>query len=140
MGSPISGSLSNLFIHMMKKTIINKLIKEKTIVHYQRYADDVLCICLKNSVDTILNKMNSWDGKLSFTVENLVNNVINFLDARIFIENRQIKLRKFFKKAEKRMELQKLLQQLKSSGRSAPKNREPFGIETVIELSKQLKN
>ena len=46
----------------------------------------------------------------------------------------------FFKKAEKRMELQKLLQQLKSSGRSAPKNREPFGIETVIELSKQLKN
>ena len=79
----------------------NKLIKEKTIIHYQRYADDVLCICLKNSVDTILNKMNSWDGKLSFTVENLVNNVINFLDARIFIENRQIKFRKVFKKAEK---------------------------------------
>ena len=45
--------------------------------------------------------MNSWDGKLSFTVENLVNNEINFLDARIFIENRQIKFRKFFKKAEK---------------------------------------
>ena len=86
---------------MMEKTIITKLIKEKTIVHYQRYADDVLCICLKNSVDTILNKMNSWDGKLSFTVENLVNNEINFLDARIFIENRQIKFRKFFKKAEK---------------------------------------
>jgi hypothetical protein len=45
--------------------------------------------------------MNSWDSKLSFTVENLVNNEINFLDARICIEDRQIKLRKFFKMAEK---------------------------------------
>jgi hypothetical protein len=45
--------------------------------------------------------MNSWDGKLSFTVESLVNKEINFLDARIFIEDRQIKFRKFFKMAEK---------------------------------------
>jgi hypothetical protein len=42
--------------------------------------------------------MNSWDGKLSFTVEN---NKINFLDARIFIEDRHIKFRKYFKMAEK---------------------------------------
>jgi arylsulfatase A-like enzyme len=46
----------------------------------------------------------------------------------------------FFTEAEKREELQKLLEKLKSSGRSAPKNREPLGIEKVTELSKQRKN
>ena len=101
MGSSISGSLSNLFIDLMEKTIIKKFIKEKTIVHYQRYADDVLCICLKDSVDKILNKMNGLDHHLSFTVEKFENNELKFLDAKIFIENGQINFRKFFRKAEK---------------------------------------
>lgn len=46
----------------------------------------------------------------------------------------------FFIEAEKRKELQELLQQLKSGGRSAPLNRKPLGIEKVKELSKQTKN
>jgi hypothetical protein len=36
-----------------------------------------------------------------FTVENLVNNEIDFLDENIFIEDRRIKFRKTFKMAEK---------------------------------------
>jgi len=43
----------------------------------------------------------------------------------------------FFVEADKRRELQKLLQHLKTSGRSAPQNRQPLGIERVKELSKQ---
>ena len=46
----------------------------------------------------------------------------------------------FFSEFEKREELQVLLQNLKSSGRSAPLNREPFGIEKVNEISEQRKN
>ena len=46
----------------------------------------------------------------------------------------------FFSEANKREELQILLEQLKSSGRSAPKNREPIGIKRVEELSKQGRN
>jgi arylsulfatase A-like enzyme len=42
----------------------------------------------------------------------------------------------FYTEAEKRKELQKILQQLKSSGRSAPMNRIPLGIQKVKELSK----
>jgi len=42
----------------------------------------------------------------------------------------------FFIEAEKRRELQELLKHLKSSGRSAPKDRQPLGIERVKELSK----
>jgi len=46
----------------------------------------------------------------------------------------------YFTMAEKRKELQALLAQLKSSGRSAPKNRLPLGIEKVKELSKSTRN
>lgn len=44
----------------------------------------------------------------------------------------------FFIEAEKREELVQLLQQLKSSGRSAPLNREPLGVDKVKELSRSL--
>jgi arylsulfatase A-like enzyme len=43
----------------------------------------------------------------------------------------------YYKEAEKRRELEALLQQLKSSGRSAPLNRQPLGIDKVRELGKQ---
>lgn len=43
----------------------------------------------------------------------------------------------FFIEADKRKELKELLQHLKSSGRSAPINRQPFGIRGVKELSIQ---
>lgn len=43
----------------------------------------------------------------------------------------------FFSETEKRMELQKQLQLAKDSGRSAPLNREPIGINRVKEWSKQ---
>ena len=45
----------------------------------------------------------------------------------------------FFVETSKRKELKYLLEDLKSSGRSAPKNRQPFGIEQVYELSKSIK-
>ena len=41
----------------------------------------------------------------------------------------------FFTEADKRKELQDLLQELKSSGRSAPLNRQPLGIGKVREES-----
>ena len=42
----------------------------------------------------------------------------------------------FFAETEKRKELQELLGYLKSSGRSAPKNRQPIGIDKIKGLSK----
>ena len=39
MGSPLSGSLSNIFIHLMENTVVTKLLKDKTIVHWQRYTE-----------------------------------------------------------------------------------------------------
>lgn len=45
----------------------------------------------------------------------------------------------FFSEAAKRVEMQQLLEELKTSGRSAPTNRQPLGIEKVHELSKQIR-
>ncbi len=45
----------------------------------------------------------------------------------------------YYANSYKRIELQELLHELKSSGRSAPKDRQPIGIEKVEELSKQTK-
>ena len=42
----------------------------------------------------------------------------------------------FFTEEAKRKELQALLEQLKSSGRSAPRGREPVGIENIPKVSK----
>jgi len=43
----------------------------------------------------------------------------------------------YFKEPEKREELKKLLEEVKSSGRSAPINRQPIGIKRVRKLGKQ---
>ncbi|MGQ1785347.1 sulfatase family protein [Saccharicrinis sp. GN24d3] len=43
----------------------------------------------------------------------------------------------YFTEANKRKELQDLLENLKSNGRSAPKNRQPLGVEKVKELGMQ---
>jgi hypothetical protein len=95
MGSFLSGLQSNIFIHLMEQTVVSKLIKDETIVHWQRFADDVLCICKKGAVNTVLNKINGWDAKLTFKVEHLVNNENN-----LALKNRTIKFRKLFKKGE----------------------------------------
>jgi len=46
----------------------------------------------------------------------------------------------YYKEAEKRRELEALLQQLKSSGRSAPLSRQPMGIAKVKKLGEQKRN
>jgi len=46
----------------------------------------------------------------------------------------------FFKESQKRQELQTLLSNLKSSGRSAPKGRKPIGIENIPLVTPKNKN
>jgi len=46
----------------------------------------------------------------------------------------------YFVNQEKRVELQQLLQELKTSGRSAPKERKPVGIEKVRQIGKETLN
>ena len=98
MGSSLSGALSNIFVSLMEKSVLPKLIKNKEIVSWIRYADDVISICKKDTVSNMLTKINGWDQNLNFTVEKIDNNQIKFLDSNIFLENKIIKFRKNFTK------------------------------------------
>ena len=98
MGSSLSPSLSNIFVDILEKSVIPKFLKTKEIIHWSRFADDIMCICKKNSVEKIFQKLNSFDHRLKFTIEKMCENKIKFLDCKIFIENSKIKFRKIFKK------------------------------------------
>jgi hypothetical protein len=94
MGCPLSSSMSNILLDLMETPLIDKFIKKREILHWSRYCDDVLVICNENSTDTILEKINEYDHKLSFTLENLHNDRLKFLDMDIFIENSIIQFKK----------------------------------------------
>ena len=97
MGSPLSSSMSDIFLNLMETTLIDKFIKNDEIIHWSRYCDDILVICNKNSKNKILEKINGYDHRLNFTLETMQSDRIKFLDMEIFIENSQIKFRKLFK-------------------------------------------
>ena len=98
MGSPLSSSMSDIFLSLMETTLIQKFIKNKEIIHWSRYVDDVIVICDKNSINNILEKINGYDHRLEFTIERMKNNTLKFLNMEIFIEKSKIKFRKVFKK------------------------------------------
>ena len=76
---------------MMEKDIIKKHIAHKNIISYHRYVDDIFCIVRKGFKEIIMNEMNSFDPFLKFTLENMEENTLNFLDTTIKFENGQLK-------------------------------------------------
>ena len=69
MGSSLSPLLANLYVAMMEASVIKGLIKSGKVVTWIRYADDVFAIIRKRTSKTVLEKINSWDGPLNFTLE-----------------------------------------------------------------------
>ena len=72
MGSKLSPILSNIFVNLLEQSVIPKFQKTKQIVHWSRYADDIICICEKNSIDQIFEKLNNFDHRLKFTIEKII--------------------------------------------------------------------
>jgi hypothetical protein len=58
-----------------------------------------MCICRKDSVDEIYQKITNFDHQLIFTKPRMLENEIDeFLDCKIFIKNSKIKFRETCKK------------------------------------------
>jgi hypothetical protein len=87
-----------VFVNLLEKSVLSNFLKSKHILHWSRFADDVICIFKKDSVNKIFEKINNFDHHLKFTIERMEQNKIQFLDCKIFIENSEIKFRKTFKK------------------------------------------
>ena len=101
MGSKLSPALSNIFLHMLESTIIQKFLDQKIVLFYTRYVDDWLLIVRKRSKNNILEKMNSFDPLLKFTVDEMRDNKLIYLDTKIIEKNGTLELEQHRKKVMK---------------------------------------
>jgi hypothetical protein len=79
MGAPTSAILAEVFIQYLEHTTFVDILKKFQIIDYHRYEDDILIIY--NSRTTNIN--NTLHPKIKFTMEEEVNNKMNFLDISI---------------------------------------------------------
>ena len=91
MGSPLSSSISEIFLQHIEENNIENIKKQFNIIFYGRYVDDIL-IVYNNDDDLsqeILDKFNSLHPKIQYTVETELNNKINYLDLQIIKSNKK---------------------------------------------------
>ena len=67
-----------------EKAIVDKLIEDGIIKFYIRYVDDNLPVMKRTDISYVLNKFNSLDDNLKFTIDTFENCVPHFLDIEIF--------------------------------------------------------
>ena len=97
MGGKLSPSLANIFVHMLEKDVIEKLIMSGDIVSYHRYVNDIFCVVKKGVKNNVLNEMNKFDPMLKFTLENMTDDKLNFLDTTECFEDKELKLKQYRK-------------------------------------------
>ena len=83
MGSFLAPVLANIILTEFEKVIVNDLINTGIIAFYRRYVDDTLVVIKPKDIPFVLNKFNSFDKNLKFTVDNFENGKIHFLDLEI---------------------------------------------------------
>lgn len=85
MGSPLSGMLANIFIDKLENTFLGKQVKEKTILEWSRFVDDIFVIydSTKTNDQIILEEVNKEHPNIVFTKEIETGNKLNHLDLTI---------------------------------------------------------
>ena len=76
-------TVSQNYIGRMWKSHVGKLIEDDIITFYIRYADDTLHVIKRADISYILNKFNSLNDNLKFTIDTFENCVPHFLDIEI---------------------------------------------------------
>jgi len=68
MGSPISGTLAEIYLQLIEERYIKHWIENQNIVYYKRYVDDIFIIFDTSGIneETIKDNMNSIDEHLEF--------------------------------------------------------------------------
>jgi len=95
MGSPLSPIIADLVLRDLERKAIEKLPISLPI--YYRYVDDILLAAPTNQLENILTVFNSFHNRLQFTLEISSNDMINFLDVTIFLDDRKIMFDRFEK-------------------------------------------
>ena len=97
MGGYLSPIVSNLFVNMLEDEIVKRFQRLGHIKIWRRFADDIVTVISKGSLDRILSKLNSWDSEIVFTSNKMTNNSLIFLDCNLFLENNEIHFRHYRK-------------------------------------------
>jgi hypothetical protein len=85
MGSATSSIFSEIYLQYIESTAIYDILRHNNIAGYFRYVDDILIVNNKTATD-ILNVFNSFNmlvPTMKFTMENEIDDKINFLDITI---------------------------------------------------------
>ena len=83
MGESLGPVLANIIMTECEKVIVNQLSENNIVKFYIRYVDDTLLVLRKKYIDIALNKFNSFNKNLKFTVDTFENCFPHFLDIDI---------------------------------------------------------
>ena len=83
MGSPLSPTLANIIMTEFENLVSRPLITSGHIKFYKRYADDTLILAKPSDMENILTRFNSFHPNIQFTIDQLSDNNIHFLDIQI---------------------------------------------------------
>ena len=99
MGGKLSGILANIYMSQIESEIIIPLLQNKKIEYYRRYVDDCIIVANKNIIDETFKNLNNHAKTLKFTIENMENNSLNFLDCNVYYdsETRQFEFKNYQK-------------------------------------------
>jgi hypothetical protein len=94
MGSPISGTMAEIFPQHIENTHIKHLLDTKNILYYTRYVDDILIIYdTRHISDNIIQKyINQIHKNLQLNPTHKDNGQINFLDPTIIRKNSKLEI------------------------------------------------
>ena len=81
MGSPLGSLIANIYMCELETNIIPTL--DNVIKFWTRYVDDTFAFIKPDSIQTVLQTLNSYDAKIQFTYETENEQKIAFLDVLI---------------------------------------------------------
>ena len=83
MGSSLGPVLANIIMTELEKRILPSLIESGTIKSYMRYVDDTLVLIKESEIQNVLDRFNSFDSNLKFTVDTFEDGNVHFLDISV---------------------------------------------------------
>ena len=80
MGSCLAPVLANIILTELEKVIVDDLVRSGIVKFYRRCVDDTLVLIKPSDIPFVLNKFNSFDKNLKFTVDTFQDGTVHFLD------------------------------------------------------------
>jgi hypothetical protein len=98
MGSPISGTMAKIFLHL-ENTHIKHLLNSKSIILYSRYVDDIIIIydSICTNPNAILQYANSIHNNIQINPTHETKGYVSFLDLLIIRKTPNLEIDIFHK-------------------------------------------